>query len=101
MPMNYVLQKLDELRETTEKSERLNLSFRVDTRKEICELKDRIKLLEEKTSEVKQESDNSKIANVKLTCDNSAFLQSLDEIEKKVDTIQDKINQLINKREKR
>lgn len=27
--------------------------------------------------------------------------QSLDEIEKKVDTIQDKINQLINKREKR
>ncbi|MCM1315905.1 MAG: hypothetical protein NC205_00750 [Prevotella sp.] len=35
-----------------------------------------------------------KVVSIKLTCDNSAFLQSLDEIEKKIDKIQEKLNQL-------
>lgn len=94
MPMNYILQKLDELHEANEKAERHNASYRVDIWKEIGELKKRLKSLEGKTSEDKWESANPKVATVKLTCDNSAFLQSLDEIEKKIDTVQDKMNQL-------
>ncbi|MDE6501034.1 MAG: hypothetical protein K2K02_09210 [Ruminococcus sp.] len=35
-----------------------------------------------------------KPVSIKLTCDNSAFLQSLDEIGKKIDEIQEKLNQL-------
>ncbi|MDE6832787.1 MAG: hypothetical protein K2J39_00850 [Ruminococcus sp.] len=42
------------------------------------------------TSEQKQE----KAVSVKLTCDNSAFLQSLDEIEKKIDRLLEKLNQM-------
>lgn len=97
MPMNYVLQKVEEM---SKKLENLSSStWRESSRiqKIISETENRLQLLEERTSEAKHESDISKIVTVKLTCDNSVFLQSLDEIEKKVDTIQDKMNQLINK----
>lgn len=97
MPMNYVLQKLDELNKEINSInawiEKVNKASPHNVAR-FRELESRLQLLEEKALEDNQESDSSKIVTVKLTCDNSAFLQSLDEIEKKIDVIQNKMNQL-------
>lgn len=93
MQMDYVLQSLDKLHKENEcLNTRLGKIY-LDHDKAISDLKNKLEVMNGKTIGNKWKTDKPNV-NIKIACDNSAFLQSLDEIEKKIDTIQNKITQL-------
>ena len=94
MRKKYILQKFDNIEKDIDKLIKKFCENRSNTNESIREIKKRLSLLEGKPFEDRWKAVNPKVSNVKLTCDNSAFLQSLDEIEKKIDIIQEKINEL-------